>query len=317
MSDTLSTQTLIDWLSRFRDLVVEQQGYLTDLDSAIGDADHGANMARGMNAVIDKLATAAPASVDQLFKTTGMTLVSSVGGASGPLYGTFFLRAGAAAGPTAELDAAALGAVLRAAVGGIVDRGKAELGDKTMFDALEPALEAYDAAVAAGASLPDAVAAASSAADAGRDATEPLGPQGSRELPRGALGGAPRSGRRVVRPASAGAGGRGGAVTVGLVVVSHSAALAEAAWALAGQMVPVGAVRVALAAGTDDGGVGTDAVRVAAAIEEVASPDGVLVLTDLGSAVLSAETALEFVDLPGWRYASRARRSWRGCWPRS
>lgn len=88
-------------------------------------------------------------------------------------------------------------------------------------------------------------------------------------------------------------------MSVGIVVVSHSAALAEAAWALAGQMVPAGAVRVALAAGTADGGIGTDAARVASAIEEVASPDGVLVLTDLGSAILSAETALEFIDLPG------------------
>lgn len=174
MTDTVTTQDLTDWLSRFRDLVVDQQVYLTELDSAIGDADHGANMARGMNAVMDKLAAGTPATADQLLKTTGMTLVSSVGGASGPLYGTFFLRAGTAAGAVTELDAAGLGAALRAAVGGIVDRGKAELGDKTMFDALEPAVEAYDQAVTDGATVADAAAAASRAADAGRDATFPL-----------------------------------------------------------------------------------------------------------------------------------------------
>ena len=159
-------EQLVDWLGRFRDLVNEKQAYLTELDSAIGDADHGSNMARGMNAVLDKVGE--PTAIDELFKTVGMTLVTSVGGASGPLYGTFFLRFGTAAGSVTSLDDAALSAALRAGLDGVLARGKAEVGDKTMLDALVPALDAWDAASTAPA------AAAWAAAEEGRDATEPL-----------------------------------------------------------------------------------------------------------------------------------------------
>lgn len=174
MNGTVTLDTLVDWLSRFRDEVTEQRSYLTELDSAIGDADHGANMARGMAAVMDKIGAAPAGAVDELFKTVGMTLVTSVGGASGPLYGTFFLRMGMSAGSVTELDAAGLGAALRAGLDGVVQRGKAEAGDKTMFDALSPALDAYDAAVASGGSPADAVRDAFAAAQAGRDATQPM-----------------------------------------------------------------------------------------------------------------------------------------------
>ena len=159
-------EQLVDWLGRFRDLVNEKQAYLTELDSAIGDADHGSNMARGMNAVLEKVGE--PTAIDELFKTVGMTLVTSVGGASGPLYGTFFLRFGTAAGSVTSLDDAALSAALRAGLDGVLARGKAEVGDKTMLDALVPALDAWDAATTAPA------AAAWAAAEEGRDATEPL-----------------------------------------------------------------------------------------------------------------------------------------------
>jgi len=161
-----SLEQLVDWLTRFRDLVNEKQAYLTELDSAIGDADHGSNMARGMNAVIDKIGS--PATIDELFKTVGMTLVTSVGGASGPLYGTFFLRFGTTAGAVTSLDDAELSAALRAGLSGVLARGKAEVGDKTMLDALVPALDAWDAADS---SPWDA---AFAAASTGRDATEPL-----------------------------------------------------------------------------------------------------------------------------------------------
>ena len=170
--DTVTLDQLVEWLHRFRTLVVENQQYLTELDSAIGDADHGSNMARGMNAVAEKLET--PEAVDSLFKTVGMTLVSSVGGASGPLYGTFFLRIGTTAGAVTELDAGALSAALRAGLAGVVARGKAEPGDKTMLDAMLPALDALDASIAAGADLADASAAAFTSAQAGRDDTEDL-----------------------------------------------------------------------------------------------------------------------------------------------
>ncbi len=179
MSDTVDLAALIAWLDRFRGYVTENRAYLTELDSAIGDADHGINMTRGFDAVFAKLREAEDGGTPygtfvDLFKAVGMTLVTSVGGASGPLYGTFFLRLGASAGATDTLDATGLGAALRAGLEGVVARGKAEAGDKTMYDAMAPALDAYDAAVAGGAGAAAAAAEAFAAAEVGRDATEPL-----------------------------------------------------------------------------------------------------------------------------------------------
>jgi phosphoenolpyruvate---glycerone phosphotransferase subunit DhaL len=165
---------LTGWLRRLHELVIKNQIELTDLDSAIGDADHGINMARGMNAVIDKLDGGQPARVNDLFKTVAMTLVMSVGGASGPLYGTFFLRFAGATGPAIELDAEALHTALRAGLTGVVERGKAKPGDKTMVDALSPALDAMEAVIKKGGDLVAAVTAARDAAAAGRDATVPM-----------------------------------------------------------------------------------------------------------------------------------------------
>ena len=173
-NSTVPLPQLVAWLETYRTQVTEQRAYLTELDSAIGDADHGANMARGFAAVMAKLEEGTPATADELFKSVGMTLVTSVGGASGPLYGTFFLRMGMTAGAVTEFDGAALAAALRAGLDGIVARGKAELGDKTMFDALSPALDAFDAALAEGKSPAEAASAAADAAEKGRDATEPL-----------------------------------------------------------------------------------------------------------------------------------------------
>lgn len=171
---TVSLDRLTDWLARFRLLVTEQHSLLTELDSAIGDADHGANMTRGMTAVMAKIDTAPPSAVDELFKAVGMTLVTSVGGASGPLYGTFFLRIGMASGAVTELDGPSLAAALRAGLDGVVARGRAEAGDKTMYDSMAPAIDAMDAALASGADLKTASAAAAAAAVTGRNATIPL-----------------------------------------------------------------------------------------------------------------------------------------------
>jgi dihydroxyacetone kinase-like protein len=160
------------WMRRFADDVHENAGLLTELDSAIGDADHGANMDRGMKAVVAALDVGGFESADQLFKKVGMTLVSTVGGASGPLYGTLFLRFGAALQGVDDIDAKALGSALRAGVEGIVARGKAELDDKTMYDAWAPALDAYDETVDAG--VARALEAAAAAAAEGRDRVTPL-----------------------------------------------------------------------------------------------------------------------------------------------
>ena len=173
MSEAVTLDQLVDWLSSFRDAVHEHCDYLTELDSAIGDADHGTNLTRGMDAVMTAL-DPPPDTIGGLLKTVGMTLVTSVGGASGPLYGTFFLRAATAAGDATSLDGPALLTALRAGLDGIVARGKAEAGDKTMYDALAPALDALQSALGDGAELSEATAAAASAAAAGRDATEPL-----------------------------------------------------------------------------------------------------------------------------------------------
>jgi phosphoenolpyruvate---glycerone phosphotransferase subunit DhaL len=170
----ITLDQLTDWLRRFHELVIKNQVELTELDSAIGDADHGINMARGMTAVIDKLDGEQPVLANDLFKTVAMTLVTSVGGASGPLYGTFFLRLAGAAGPAIELDADALHTALRAGLTGVVERGKAEPGDKTMVDALWPALDAMEVVIKKGGDLVAAVAAARDAAAAGRDATLPM-----------------------------------------------------------------------------------------------------------------------------------------------
>jgi dihydroxyacetone kinase-like protein len=161
------------WLRRFAELIAEHEADLTTLDSAIGDADHGANMQRGMQAVVAVLDGGAAEQPADLLRQVGMTLVSKVGGASGPLYGTFFLRMAPALNG-ATVDGAAFAAALRAGLNGVVARGRAEASDKTMFDALAPAVDALDAALAAGRTLAEALRAAAQAADAGRDATGPM-----------------------------------------------------------------------------------------------------------------------------------------------
>jgi dihydroxyacetone kinase-like protein len=174
VSDTVDAAAVSAWVREFARLIAENKDHLTELDSAIGDADHGANMARGMAAVVAALDDEAPGTPAALLKRTGMTLVSKVGGASGPLYGTAFLRMSAAAGDADSLDAAGVAKVLRAALDGMVARGKPEAGDKTMYDALAPAVDALDTALGAGESLRDALRAAVRAAEEGRDATIPM-----------------------------------------------------------------------------------------------------------------------------------------------
>ena len=173
-TDVVTVAQLEAWLRKFADLVAEHRVELTELDSAIGDADHGINMDRGMQAVLDKLDATPINAADELFKTVGMTLVSSIGGASGPLYGTFFLRFGTACGPRVALSGDDVVKAFRAGVEGLVARGKPELGDKTMFDSLHPALEALDDAINRGLPHGEAFSAAWQAASRGRDDTIPM-----------------------------------------------------------------------------------------------------------------------------------------------
>src|SRR4029450_8044220 len=134
MDETVAPAALYRWVRSCALLVAENKDLLTDLDAAIGDGDHGTNMDRGMRAVVAALDDTPPAAPSALFNKVGMTLVSTVGGASGPLFGAFFLRAGASLGETTEISVAQLAAALRAGLEGIVTRGKAEAGEQTMHD---------------------------------------------------------------------------------------------------------------------------------------------------------------------------------------
>jgi dihydroxyacetone kinase-like protein len=174
MDENVTTAVLEQWVRRFALLVAENRDYLTELDAAIGDADHGSNMDRGMRAAVAALDASPPETCGALFSKVGMTLVSTVGGASGPLFGTLFLRIGSTLGDDESAAPLEVAAALRAGLGGVVDRGKAGPGDKTMYDALAPAVDARDEALAAGTDLAAGLKQARDAAAAGRDATTPM-----------------------------------------------------------------------------------------------------------------------------------------------
>lgn len=162
------------WLTLCAQAMAEHRVWLIELDRAIGDSDHGENMDRGFQAVLEKLAEDRPETPGAALKLTAMTLMSKVGGAAGPLYGTAFLRASTALGDAAEIDPARLAEALVAARDGIVARGKAESGDKTMVDAWTPAVEAAQAAADGAGTVLGVLVAAAEAAEAGAVATEPL-----------------------------------------------------------------------------------------------------------------------------------------------
>lgn len=144
---TVSRDQILAWLTKCAEVLFENKTYLTELDSAIGDADHGINMERGFKKVLTQLPGVADSDIGNILKTTGMALISSVGGAGGPLYGTLFMRAGMSLSGKQELTAEDMVVMLQAAVEGVVQRGKANLGDKTMVDALTPAVEAFKVTV--------------------------------------------------------------------------------------------------------------------------------------------------------------------------
>lgn len=169
---TIGRDQILKWLRSFAATVAENRDYLTQLDSAIGDADHGVNMDRGFRAVLDKLPGVADKDIGTILKTTGMTLVSTVGGAGGPLYGTLFMQAGTATAGKTELNNGDLLAMFDAALKGVVARGKAALADKTMVDTLTPAVEALRANVDADTAT--AMDKAVEAAEAGMKSTIPL-----------------------------------------------------------------------------------------------------------------------------------------------
>ena len=165
---------IVQWLELTAAVLTENKAYLTELDSPIGDADHGINMDRGFRNVKEKLPSVADKDIGNILKTTGMTLISKVGGASGPLYGTFFMRGGMAAGAKEELTGDDLITMLQAGVDGVVQRGRAQPEDKTMVDTWLPALAAYRATYDNGQDMMAALRATVTAAEQGMKDTIPL-----------------------------------------------------------------------------------------------------------------------------------------------
>jgi dihydroxyacetone kinase-like protein len=170
----ITRDATLDWMKRFAGEMAEHRAELVALDSAIGDGDHGTNMARGFHAVLDRLSDPPPKDFGTLFKGVGMALIGKVGGAAGPLYGSFYLALGRRLGDGLEVSDAELAAGLRAGYDGVVARGKAEVEDKTMLDAWHPALVALEAALDTGAELGSALDQAEAAARRGAEATIPM-----------------------------------------------------------------------------------------------------------------------------------------------
>lgn len=176
MSQTITLAQFRNWLLAFAEQIADHEAYLTELDASIGDADHGINMQRGMHKVRERLRDSANQAEDvaSLFRTVAMTLISAVGGAAGPLYGAFFLRAVKDIDGSAAVTLEELATMFRDGLEGVQQRGKAELNDKTMIDALQPAVEALEAAVAAGDDIDTALKRAVAEAEFGMKHTAEL-----------------------------------------------------------------------------------------------------------------------------------------------
>lgn len=173
MAQEITLGQLRSWLILYAERIIAEEEHLTRLDAAIGDADHGVNMRRGMEKVRERLLDPENqcADVSALFRTVAMTLISAVGGAAGPLYGTFFLRAATSPNGGVRVDLTQFTRMLRYGLDGLQQRGKAHVDDKTMVDAIQPAVEAMEAALASQQGLAVALAAAKQAARLGMEHT--------------------------------------------------------------------------------------------------------------------------------------------------
>ncbi|WP_442813229.1 dihydroxyacetone kinase subunit DhaL [Streptomyces sp. NBC_01244] len=320
MDTAMDTAYFRRWISETNRLVRRDSARLTELDAVIGDGDHGANLVRGFGAVGAAVAEQRPATPGALLTLAGTTLTNTVGGASGPLFGTALRRTGKVLGDTGAPTVAELGAALGAGLKSVQKLGGAELGDATLVDALAPAVTALAEAAGADRPLREALDEAVRAARAGADATEPLEARKGRasylgersvghqdagansvallmealrtavDAPEAEL--APEepavAAEPVERQAPKTRTGR-----VGIVLVSHSKAVAESVAALAGALIgSVEPAPLAVAGGTPDGGIGTSAELITAAARSVDEGRGVAVLCDMGSAVLTVNALL-------------------------
>ena len=263
----VNQEQVLEILHAVGEKITEEKLFLTELDNVIGDGDHGINLARGFAEVEKKRPTMEGKDIGTMLKTTGMALVSTVGGASGPLYGTAFMQAGKALAGKTELDAQDLVTILDAFVAGVQLRGKSVAGEKTMLDAMIPARDAVKAALNAGKSAKEALS--DGVVSAIRTPAQRRSPRCCASWPSTC----------EVR------------AMVGFVIVSHSETLANGVVELTKMMAD--GVPIRAAGGLDGGGFGTSYEKISNAIEEIYSDDGVIVLMDMGSAVMTAEMVLE------------------------
>lgn len=348
-SPVLDTAFFLRWLQDATQVITQEADQLTELDSAIGDADHGINLRRGFTSASAAVTAEPSDSPGGLLKAFGTHLTRTVGGASGPLYGTVLRRAGRALGDEETVSPEALGDALAQAVAGVRRLGDSGPGDKTMVDALAPAAEAYAAALQSGGQLRDALEAAARAAQEGAEGTIPMqarrgrasylgarsighqdpgatssallitalyeaatGHSGETEAASGKASGAvdpvtdEASGGGAEASAPEGdeeqdeeaerknaTGGGGPGPRVGVVLVSHSSELADATADLAKALVGSGdPAPVAAAGGVEGGGIGTSSTLVREAVKAVDGGCGVVVLCDMGSAVLTMKALL-------------------------
>lgn len=171
---TIQRDDVLNWVREYAQVIEDNHEMLTELDREIGDADHGANMRRGFKAVLEKLPSVEDKDIGTILKTVGMTLLSKVGGAGGPLYSTIFMKAGMTIGAKMEMELSDWAQALEAGIMGVATLGKAQLNDKTMLDALYPALDALKQAIADGVPTGDALKRSAEAAHQGMLATVPL-----------------------------------------------------------------------------------------------------------------------------------------------
>ncbi|MGI6108860.1 MAG: dihydroxyacetone kinase subunit DhaL [Eubacteriaceae bacterium] len=302
---SITKDQILVFVDGFADRMHEHKQELTEYDQHIGDGDHGINMDRGMAAVEEKKPSFEDKSIADILKAVGMTLVSTVGGASGPLYGTAFMKAGAAAKGLDQLSNDDVTAIFDAMIGGIQTRGKAVQGEKTMLDALMPAREAFAKAAADGDNTAEALKKADQAAWNGVEFTKTIKATKGRAsyLGERSIGFQDPGATSVsfmidaLTEAAGGAPGESDAGdTVGIVIVSHSPKIAQGVVDLALEMAPD--ARIAATGGLPDGNIGTDLAAIREAIDAVMSPAGVILLVDLGSAVMTSEMAIELSDNP-------------------
>lgn len=318
MTVTLDLAFFRRFLDRATNVVVAQAAHLTELDAAIGDADHGANLKRGFTSAAEALAAGPPTTPGALLTAVGAHLTNTVGGAAGPLYGTVLRRMGKVLGEEPTVEPATLGRALAAAVASVRRLGESAPGDATMVDALQPAADAYAEALAQG-DVTAALDAAARAARAGAAATVPLRARRGRAsyLGERSIGhqdpGAASSALLITAlyeatdpalcaaapeaeaqaQAAPGAEREQPAGRVGVVLVSHSREVAESAAALARALVGTGgAAPVVPAGGLPDGAIGTSAELVRRAVGTADEGSGVVVLCDMGSAVLTVKALL-------------------------